>query len=155
MKKLTKRLLAVPIIGATLYFGAVGVNKIMKSETSIDFGTVEIGSGLYMTETIPKSVSTSYGIGLTGKVTYITHPRNGGKEVFISNGIVHDFFSEDMGFTDLDDDGLTDYVITNLPKKEGDFPKILNRKTDYSASKKEFDDADELLEELKQKYPYD
>ena len=132
MDRITKVgiLLSVGFLGLT-FLGVRGYNNLMNNR--------EIEKPSYRT--------VSYATGLTGHVEH-TQFSDGSQDVKIYPGLGHRLWDSKL-YQDRDGDGDVDRIRQNGAEwKMNRLSKMLIREQDYDKHKKEFDEADEKLQEL-------
>lgn len=138
MKKFNKNIL--PYIGVagiigSLFLGVRGCNVAFNNRT-IDN---------------PSFISHSYAVGLYGHVEY-TKYSDGSRDVKIYPGFAHRLFDSEL-HQDLDGDEEVDRIRRNGAEwKMNRLSELLVRENDYEDNKERFDEADEQLRQLIDKY---
>jgi hypothetical protein len=98
-------------------------------------------------------MAVSHVTGIYSHDEYIKY-ESGAQEVKSYPGISHRYGSSVL-FEDLDGDNLIDVISTHGSEMSFNRLKLLLlRKYDYPKNKRFFDNADKLLEKLRNKYPY-
>ena len=126
-----------------MYAGALALGALLTRGCNCAWNNREISK--------PSHQTISYSTGITGHVEY-TRYDDGTRDVKIYPGLSHRLFDSEL-YQDLDGDGLVERIRRNGAEwKMNRLNKLLVREHDYAEHKEEFDEADQKLQELIEKY---